>query len=73
MNELAPIALFLYNRPDHSKRTLDALALNLEAKESDLIIYCDGAKENSTKEQTEKINGLRGHRPWNKSRTFGIV
>lgn len=59
MNELAPIALFLYNRPDHSKRTLDALALNLEAKESDLIIYCDGAKENATKEQTEKINAVR--------------
>jgi hypothetical protein len=59
MYELAPIALFLYNRPDHSKRTLDALALNLEAKYSDLIIYCDGAKENATKEQLERIIKVR--------------
>lgn len=59
MNELAPIALFLYNRPDHSKRTLDALAFNLEAKETDLIIYCDGAKPNVAKEQVEKIDKVR--------------
>lgn len=59
MNELAPIALFLYNRPDHSKRTLDALALNIEAKDSDLIIYCDAAKANASKEQVERINKVR--------------
>ncbi|MEL0455962.1 DapH/DapD/GlmU-related protein [Flavobacteriaceae bacterium SZ-1-7] len=45
---LAPIALFAYNRPSHTRRTLDALVLNPEAAESDLYIFCDGPKPNST-------------------------
>jgi GT2 family glycosyltransferase len=45
MAELAPIVLFVYNRPDHTRRTLDALAANPLAIESDLIIYADGPKK----------------------------
>ena len=44
-NELAPIVLFCYNRPWHSQQTLDALALNELASLSDLIVYCDGPKD----------------------------
>lgn len=42
---LAPIVIFSYDRPDHLRQTLDALAKNDLANESELFIYCDGAKE----------------------------
>lgn len=45
MSGLAPIVLFVYNRPDHTRRTLAALAANPLAAESDLIIYADGPKK----------------------------
>lgn len=45
---LAPIVLFTYNRPTHTQKTLDALALNPEALESDLYIFSDGPKPSST-------------------------
>lgn len=45
MANLAPIVLFVYNRPEHTRRTLDALAANPLADESDLIIYADGPKK----------------------------
>jgi hypothetical protein len=43
--DLAPIVLFVYNRPDHTRRTLDALVANPLATKSDLIIYADGPKK----------------------------
>ncbi len=52
---LAPIIVFAYNRPIHLKRTLNALAKNNLANESELFIFCDGAKENAPKEQVERI------------------
>ncbi len=57
--QLAPIVLFTYNRPWHTKQVLDALALNDEAKDSTLYIYCDGAKENASQENIDKIQELR--------------
>ncbi len=42
MADLAPIVLFVYNRPEHTRRTLAALAANPLAAESDLVIYADG-------------------------------
>jgi hypothetical protein len=51
----APIILFTYNRPEHTQKTLDALAINPEAKDSLLFIYCDGAKDNATTEVLDKI------------------
>jgi hypothetical protein len=45
VSDLAPIVLFVYNRPDHTCRTLAALAANSLATKSDLIIYADGPKK----------------------------
>jgi hypothetical protein len=42
MNDLAPIVLFVYARPVHTRRTLEALAANPEAKNSVLYIFADG-------------------------------
>ena len=44
MADFAPIALFVYNRPEHTRRTIDALAANPLAIDSDLVIYADGPK-----------------------------
>jgi hypothetical protein len=56
---LAPIVLFVYNRPQHTERTLRALAENELAKESVLYIYADGPKKNSNNEERNKINLTR--------------
>ena len=41
---LAPVVLFVYARPDHTERTLDALAKNELAADTDLIVYSDAPK-----------------------------
>ncbi|MEK6958764.1 MAG: glycosyltransferase [archaeon] len=43
--KLAPILLFIYNRPDHAARTIEALKKNILAKQSDLIIFSDAPKD----------------------------
>lgn len=40
----APIALFTYNRADKTKRVVESLLKNQEAKDSDLFIFSDGPK-----------------------------
>jgi hypothetical protein len=56
---LAPILVFVYNRPNHTKNVLDSLANNSQSKDSILYIYCDGPKPNSTKEIKSLINEVR--------------
>ena len=61
---LAPVALFVYNRPAHSRATLEALAANELAQHSDLIVFSDGPKstadENAVKEVRELLKELDG-------------
>ncbi|GAA4883858.1 hypothetical protein GCM10023311_02660 [Flaviramulus aquimarinus] len=52
----APIVIFAYNRPVHLQKTLNALALNQEAIESNLYIFCDGPKPNTNPENLKNIN-----------------
>jgi hypothetical protein len=58
-NKLAPIVLFCYNRPWHTQQTLDALALNEFASESDLIVYCDGPKKDLDDNTLQAISETR--------------
>lgn len=51
---LAPIVLFVYNRPNHTKATVEALAKNTLAKESELYIFADGPKEKKSNDNIEK-------------------
>jgi len=44
----APIVLFVYNRPHHTRRTVEALRLNQLASKSDLIVYSDGYKNDDS-------------------------
>ncbi len=49
MNQ-APIALFAYNRPDHVKRTVEALLRNTGAASSDLYVFSDAARNPAAEE-----------------------
>ena len=44
MQTYAPIALFTYNRADKTKKVVESLIQNKEAKYSDLFIFSDGPK-----------------------------
>ena len=53
---LAPIVLFTFNRLDHTKKTIDALKENILAKESELFIFSDGARNS---EEYIKVKSVR--------------
>lgn len=54
----APIALFAYNRPWHVRQTVDALRGNEGAAESDLIVFCDGARDSSAAADVEAVRAF---------------
>ena len=60
---LAPIALFVYNRPVHTRKTLLALEANKLAEQSDIYIFSDAAK---TSEDIDEVNKVRSiiREPW---------
>ena len=41
---LAPVALFVFNRPHHTRKTLEALVANPEFSKSPLYVFCDGPR-----------------------------
>jgi len=59
MKNLAPIILFVYNRPLHTLQTLEALSKNYLAENSTLYIYADGPKEDSSHETLKAIHETR--------------
>lgn len=52
---LAPIILFVYRRPEHTKKTVDALKLNQLAAESSLFIFSDGNKNETDKNAVDEV------------------
>jgi hypothetical protein len=58
MQNLAPIALFVYNRPEHTRRTISYLKKNLLADESRLFIFSDGPKTEADKAKVEEIRQM---------------
>jgi len=54
----APVALFVYNRPDHTRRTVEALAANLGAKETTLWVFSDGPKTEATREKVDAVRAF---------------
>ncbi|MDD5578205.1 MAG: glycosyltransferase [Methylobacter sp.] len=55
-NAFAPIALFVYNRPWHTRQTVEALQKNELAKNSDLFIFSDASK---SEKQVETVSLVR--------------
>jgi hypothetical protein len=60
----APIVLFTYNRPWHTKQTVEALQKNMYAEQSHLFIFSDGPKtekdEPKVKEVREYLKTIKG-------------
>ncbi|MBC8044518.1 MAG: glycosyltransferase [Rhizobacter sp.] len=55
----APIVLFIYNRPEHTRRTLESLAANPLAAASELFVFADGAKTAATETERKGIDAAR--------------
>ncbi len=58
MQSLAPIALFVYNRPDHTRRTISHLQKNLLSEDSRLFIFSDGAKTDADQAKVNEVRAL---------------
>lgn len=51
----APILLFVYNRPEHTRRCIESLLKNSLASESSLFIYADGVKDSALQEAVNEV------------------
>ena len=76
----APIVLFTYNRPGHTRRALEALAGNDGASESDLIVYSDGPKTaadaksvREVREYLSTVSGFRSVTVTEREANFGLA
>ncbi len=61
MQNIAPIALFVFNRPEHTRRTLKFLQQNLLADESRLYIFSDAAKNSQQQTDVAAVRELIKH------------
>lgn len=58
MKMIAPIILFVYNRPIHTKLVIEALLKNELANRTSLIIYSDGPKRESHVEAVRNVRAI---------------
>jgi hypothetical protein len=52
---VAPVVIFVYERPEHTKKTIEALAKNYLANETELYIYSDAAKNEKSIENVDLV------------------
>lgn len=78
--KLAPIVLFVYNRPDHTRQTVEALQKNEIASESELFIYSDAAKNenavakvNEVREYISSIDGFKNITIIKREKNWGLA
>jgi len=76
----APIALFVYNRLDHTRLTVEALKNNVLASESDLTVFSDGAKEGTSgknvaevRRYIKSITGFKSVMIVEREKNFGLA
>lgn len=64
MKTPVPIALFVYKRPFHTKKTVESLQKNVMVQDSELHVFCDGPKSDADNEDIaairDYINSLTG-------------
>lgn len=77
---LSPIVLFVYNRPEHTRLTIEALKANLLAEESLLYIYSDAARNESSISSVEEVrkyvkdvNGFKKVIVTERSENYGLA
>ena len=76
----APIAFFAFNRPVHTKRTIEALLRNEQAAETDFYAFCDGPRHAADAPGVEvvrnyvtRLTGFRSVQVLNQARNFGLA
>ena len=77
---LSPIVLFVYNRLDHTIKTVESLQKNILAVDSELIVYSDAAKDRDIINQVGKvrdyiksINGFKKITIIEREKNFGLA
>lgn len=77
---LAPIALFAYNRPGHTRQTVEALRLNPLAASSELHVFSDGPKTQEAatrvrevRDYLKTIDGFANVSLYERDRNFGLA
>lgn len=55
IRKVAPVILFTYNRPEHTKRTIQALAENELAEYTELYVFSDAAKKETDREKVQAV------------------
>lgn len=79
MQNFAPIALFVYNRPEHTRRTLKFLQQNLLADESRLFVFSDGPKPGDeagvteVRELIKNVLGFKSVEIIERDRNYGLA
>lgn len=57
-HEFSPVLLFVYNRPDHTKRILKQILAQPEAEQTPIYIYSDGAKSSADIANVEAVRAI---------------
>jgi len=69
ISQLAPVVLFAYNRLAHTQKTIEALKANIYAKDTELFIYSDAAKNDEARVAVhalrEYLHSIKGFRSVN--------
>ena len=61
---VAPVVLFVYNRPKHTAEVLRSLAACTYAKQTPLYIFSDAAKKPSVVEAVERVRAMISDEMW---------
>lgn len=76
----APIALFTYCRPNHTKRTVEALLKNNESRYTDLVIFSDAPKNDkvckgveATRAYIKTIQGFKSLKIIERESNWGLA
>lgn len=75
---LVPIVLFVYNRPEHTRRTIEALQNNIDVAGSDLYVFSDGPKGVldekvlQVRKYIGKISGFRSVEILERNKNWGL-
>lgn len=60
-DQLAPVILFCYNRPEHLQQTIRHLQMNTLATQSELFIYADGPKDQDDERMVAHVRAQIAH------------
>ena len=76
----APVVLFVYNRTDHTRRTVEALKKNILASQSDLYVFSDAPKKieaavaaQEVREFFKSISGFRSVHIVERDKNWGLA